>query len=380
MIKKLLVVLMIIIMNSASAQDTPEVTIGGAARFNYNYSSWKEGQKDRGGDLGFDVFRINALAKHKGIVLDAEYRFYSNYFGGGMLKKMYLGYDFDESNNLKFGLTQVPFGILPYNSNSWFFSMNFYTGHEDDYDLGFKYTYKKDALELNLAFFKNAEELRFGSTTDVDDRRYAYDIGSIELNGKKVYRNKEINQVNARLVYTLNEVNQIGFSAQYGGVYNLDTKKVGYQDAFALHYMLNANNWGVKAQATYYNHSLKHPDGQATNEMALTAYAAPYLIASEAINYTIGLSYTWKPDSDLINSVIFYNDFGMMDKMEKNFEDSFMNVTGALISTGWIYVYVDYGMGKNQPWIGPEWTHGLASGNPEAEWESRFNINIGYYF
>jgi hypothetical protein len=37
-----------------------------------------------------DVFRINAKAKYKGIKLNAEYRLYSEGFGGGMLKQGWL--------------------------------------------------------------------------------------------------------------------------------------------------------------------------------------------------------------------------------------------------------------------------------------------------
>jgi hypothetical protein len=103
------------------AQDKPELEIGGAVRFNYNLSSWKEGQKKRGGDFGYDVFRINAKAKYKGIKLNAEYRLYSEGFGGGMLKQGWLAYDFDSKNEIQVGLTQVPFGITTYNSHNWFF-------------------------------------------------------------------------------------------------------------------------------------------------------------------------------------------------------------------------------------------------------------------
>jgi hypothetical protein len=74
-------------LTDLQAQDKPELEIGGAVRFNYNLSSWKEGQKKRGGDFGYDVFRINAKAKYKGIKLNAEYRFTEG-FGGGMLNKV----------------------------------------------------------------------------------------------------------------------------------------------------------------------------------------------------------------------------------------------------------------------------------------------------
>ena len=36
------------------AQEKPTVKLGGALRFNYNYSDWKNGNKKRGGDFAFD--------------------------------------------------------------------------------------------------------------------------------------------------------------------------------------------------------------------------------------------------------------------------------------------------------------------------------------
>ena len=89
-----------IAVNAQSEQEIPKVTVGGALRFNYNYSDWKEGSKDRGGDFGFDVFRIDVDAAYKKIILDAEYRFYSKSSGGGMLKSGWLGYTFTPQDQI----------------------------------------------------------------------------------------------------------------------------------------------------------------------------------------------------------------------------------------------------------------------------------------
>jgi hypothetical protein len=55
-----------------------------------------------------------------------------------------------------------------------------------------------------------------------------------------------------------------------------------------------------------------------------------------------------------------------------------------MFTAGNIYTYVDMAAGKNQPWLGSGWTNDLAEGTlegtPDADWEMRFNINIGYYF
>ncbi len=374
------------------AQDKPSLELGGALRFNYNYSTWKPAQKKRGGDFGYDLFRINAKAAYKKVTLNSEFRIYSKDFGGPMLKQGWIGYDFNEQSNLQIGLTQVPFGITQYNSNSWFFSLNYYVGLEDDHDMGIKYTHTGEHWDYTLAFFKNAEELRFGNGTDVSDSRYSYDVASIDLNGdgNLNLRNKEVNQVNGDLTYKIvsdGSQQRIGISAQYGGLFNLDTENIGNHYAFAAHYELKVKKFGVKGQFANYGYNPENPLGETREVMAMTAYGAPYLVASRANIYSLGLSYSiplsWGP----ISNMVLYNDLGIMDKLKENFDPSIMNVTGAMLTAGSVYTYIDFAAGKNQPWLGPVWTNALGSGGTQHRdtnvfegWDMRFNINIGYYF
>lgn len=367
------------------AQEKPVVDIGGALRFNYNYSSWKDAQKKRGGDFGYDVFRLNAKAAYKGLKLNAEYRFYSEDFGGAMLKQGWIAYDFNNNNELQFGLTQVPFGITKYNSNSWFFSLNYYVGLEDDHDMGLKFTHLGEKWDYSLAFFKNAEELRFGNLSDVSDSRYSYDVSSIDItgDGNLNIRNKEVNQLNGNLSYKIENQkakHRLGVSAQYGGLFNLDTEEMGNRYALAAYYELKAGKLGIKVQVTNYKYNPENLDSEPDNVIAMTAYGAPYLVAAEASLYTLGLSYTIPLEWGPVSNVVIYNDFGYMDKAESNFENSIMNVVGAMFTAGNIYTYFDLAAGKNQPWLGSEWTNALSSGTPDADWEMRFNINVGYYF
>ncbi len=377
--------LSLLITACAFSQEKPELRLGGALRFNYNYSTWKDGQQDRGGDFGYDVFRMNAKGSYKGIKLNAEYRLYSDDFGGGMLKQGWIAYDFNPKDEIQIGLTQVPFGITQYNSNSWFFSLNYYVGLEDDHDMGVKFQHRGERLEYDVAFFKNAEELRFGANTDISDSRYSYDVSSIDLDGDGILdlRNKEVNQVNAKVAYKLGNErvkHKLGVSGEFGGLYNLDTKKTGNHYAMAAHYELNTKRFGAKAQVAHYNNNPKNKEGETEDVVAMTAYGAPYLVASKATLYTVGLGYSipvkWGP----ISNIHVYNDFGYMDKAVDRFNDSFMNVTGAMVTAGNVYTYFDFAAGKDQPWLGPEWTNALASGTDDANWEMRFNINIGYYF
>jgi hypothetical protein len=52
------------------------ITIGGAIRSNYNYTSYSEGNKDRGGDFDFDIFRINARGEIGDVSVNGEIRFF----------------------------------------------------------------------------------------------------------------------------------------------------------------------------------------------------------------------------------------------------------------------------------------------------------------
>jgi len=358
---------------SSFAQEDPELKIGGALRFNYNLSSWKDGQKDRGGDFGYDMFRVNVNGSYQGIYIDAEYRLYSRSFGGGFLKQGWLGYRFNEKEEIQVGLTQVPFGIQQYNSHNWFFNLTYYFGLEDDHDMGVKYVHIDDKFEYNLAFFKNAEELRFGGTSEVSPDRYSYDV---------VGRNKEVNQFNGKLIYKFGDSikNRLGTSVQYGGLYNLDTEKTGTHYGLALHYEMFYKNWNVKLQAMNIDHDPENLPGESREIIKMGAYGFPYEVASDFNIYTIAISKSIPVELGPISNIQFYNDFGYQDKKVDNFEDSFMNVTGMLITAGQVYTYVDYAAGYNQSWLGGNFVDDFSTGNPDAKWEARFNINIGYYF
>ena len=368
------------------AQDKIKLKIEGALRFNYVLSSWKDSQIKRGGDFGYDVFRIAPKVSYKGVSLNAEYRFYSNAFGGGMLKQGWFQFGLSAKDTIQLGLAKVPFGITPYNSNNWFFSINYYVGLEDDHDMGIRYMRQMKKFDLYFAYFKNAEEFSFGNNSDISNSRYAYDIASKDLNGdgELNLRNKEIHQFNAKVVYKLGEggvKHRIGTSLQYGGIYNLDTEKTGRHVAAALHYKLETKHVGIKAQTVFYQIDPRPPDGETSQIIAMTAYGAPYFVAAEASTYTLGISYKLAIKDFFISELIFYNDFGYMDKSNSAFDDTIMNVLGIGVTTGPVFTYIDMASGKHMPWLNPDYDNSLGEGSTLSDsWETRFNINFGYYF
>lgn len=358
---------------SVAAPDKIKVDIGGVLRYNYNLSSWKPNQKKRGGDFGFEVFRINVDAVHKKWELHLDQRFYSAAFGGLFLKYGWIQYNLDSQSHLKLGLIPSYFGVQQFNSHSWFFQLPFYLGFEDDHDMGISYDLETDKFKLDIGFYKNAEKLTFSDNAPISDDRYNYDFSG---------RNQEVNQINVRSNYKYGTTakQQVGFTIQYGGIWNIDTKSVGSHFAYGLHYELDVKGFNLKAQYLSYDNRPENADGESRDLIEMTAYGAPYNTAAKASIYSIGVSYTFPINKGPLNSIQVYNDYSYMDKAVSSWEDTQMNILGALIDMNPVYIYTDLGLGKHQPWLGPQWTDALTTGDPENSWEYRFNVNFGYYF
>lgn len=355
-----------------SIKERPEFHLGGALRFNYNFSDWNSGHRDRGGDFGYDVFLLHPSASYKGFMLDADFRFYSTAFGGFMLKYGWIGYRFSDRNHLEIGLTKVPFGIQPSSANNFFFQISYYVGLEDDSDMGIKFVHRDDRWEYALAFFKNADELLFGDKNETSDDRYGYDVAG---------RNKEMNQLNGQFIYKYGEnvKQKIGMSAEFGQLYNLDTRNSGTHFAFAAHYVLDWRHWNIKAQISTYAMYPKNLPGEDRDLVSMTAYGASYLVAAKANIYTFSFSHTFHLKSKWLQRIQMYHDFGIIQKWKKQFKSSSQNVSGFLLSMGPVYTYIDYAMGLHQAWLGPDW-NAFGAGTGSNSWHARFNINVGYYF
>ena len=363
---------LLVVISQAQERVLPKFKLGGALRFNYNFCDWKPGHRDRGGDFGFDVLYFKLSGSYRNIILSADYRFYSKDFGGPMLKYGWIGYQFNDKSQMQLGLTGVPFGIQPIASHNFFLQIAYYIGLEDDSDMGIKYLYQGDTWDFTFAFFKNADELLFGSDNETSDDRYGYDVAG---------RNKEINQFNGQAFYKFGESTRqrLGGSAEFGQLYNLDTRKNGTHYAFALHYELTTKRVSLKAQLTTYAMNPKNGEGDDDELISMTAYGAPYLVAAKANVYMLGAGYTIPVNRKFLKKIQVYNDFGWLDKQNNDYKDSFQNVTGCMLDGGPVCIYVDYALGKNHGWLGPNF-NGFGAGGESDSWHARFNVNVGYYF
>ncbi|AXJ00237.1 hypothetical protein CYPRO_0960 [Cyclonatronum proteinivorum] len=369
----------------SSDSDEPSLHVGGALRFNLLLQNYESDITPNSGTFTLDTWRLNAVYNNPGgIGMNFEYRFYPT-FNTHFIKQAWLQYDFSPQTQAQLGVTQVPFGNLQYNSNNWWFSLNYYVGLEDDHDMGIKFTHRTDSWQWDFAYFFQPEPagpangeaaFNFGGSG-----RYSYDVipdGDLSL--------QERNQFNVRGAYQLPN-GEVGASVQFGQLYNEVLDEFDTRYALAAHANLNYGNFNVKPQLTYYNMNATDDFGNTSPVVRMGAYGSPYDVATDALIATLGLAYSYDVDWGPVTNLLFYNDFSYMEKyLDEDFdaEHVIQNITGVLLSAGPVFTYFDIAQGYNHPWLTDDFGVGLGPGHGdlggEAEYNIRFNINIGFYF
>ena len=382
--------LLLLGLNTVKAQEEQEdyLKIGGAVRFNIYDKSWVSDQTQP--EATFDTWRINVSARKAGVDLNFEYRFYPT-FGTHFIKQGYLGYGFSDDVYMSVGVSQVPFGITPYASYSWWFQAPYYVGLEDDYDMGIKFDITSiENLDINVGYFRQSEpegplyggDVTFGNS---GAGRYSYDI--VPSNGSS---NRELDQFNLRAAYHISDGLEVGLSGQFGGIYNQVLNQRKMSNAFAAHVLAKSGNFSFKGELISYNYNSLADNGSSLETITMGAYGFPYEVATKANMYVAGMNYSWPVEFGPISNIEAHVDYTFIDKANENFTDAHHLIPGFLITAGNIYTYIDYAMGKNQPWLAETFGTGLGKGTLDAtgqpislsdlKWERRFNINIGYYF
>ena len=344
------------------------VKIGGALRYNLFTKSWINDKTDP--QLTWDTWRLNVDARAAGIDMSFEYRFYpadNSHF----LHHGWLGYGINKDLYMKVGVSQVPFGISQFASHSWWFQIPYYVGLEDDYDMGIKFDYTGiKNLTLNMAYYHQAEPQ--GSPNFA--ARYSYDITPSDSASLK-----EIGQFNLRAAYKVTDHIELGLSGQYGRNYNSVLKKSEASTAFAGHLLADLGKFNFKGEYIHYNYGAKDNLGRNMDKVQMGAYGSNYNVAAIGNIYAAGLSYSIDVDLGPISNIQPYIDYSVIDKPALGYKPTQHFVPGVLITAGKVFTYVDYAFGKNNAWLGA-WENGLAEGSADAKWESRFNINMGFYF
>ena len=321
-----------------SLKQLPKVKIGGALRLNYSWKNYDQQNMDRLGDFGFELFRLNADIDYKDIFMSVEYRWYGDF---NAIHHGYFGYHLTDHSSIQIGIHQVPFGILPYSSHSFWFNATYYLGFEDDYDAGIKFVYDSKSWNIQGAFYKNPEYIdseRYG--------RYSFDLVTDDIQ-----TNQEINQFNIRSVYKwkLNEdlIMNLGASIESGQIYNKTTEKKGNRHAFALHNNMFYKNWNLHFQWIDYEYNPENPEGLSDDTIQFGAFMYPFMVSSKANVYTFNLANEINIEGKYLDKLKLYVNMSMVRPKQGYGSDSKQIVLGTTLIKRGLYAYFDYIFGQN---------------------------------
>jgi len=354
-----------------------KIKVHGAVGFGWSTREFNEGQTDRGGDANFDVLKLQIDGTlDNDITLSADYRIYQYM---RTIKHAYMEYPFAEHWRGQLGISQVPFGNLPYNSNNFYFNTTYYAGLEDDNDAGINFIGDYGNHDIRFAYYKNDElggiDAYLGDSSR--DDRYSVDITGKKDPGDGIYDEPgagnelaEKNTFNFRYAYDFNGT-EVGASLMYGGIEGEDGD-AGDRSAYALHVKTEIKDVNVMFQYTNYKYDIDDYD----SDLISVGYFGFYdSLPTEATLYNLNLAYDWDVNWGPVTNVMLYNDYNLMTNKSGDFDnDTIFNVTGLLFTAGSLYTYVDYAVGQNQPFVG-----GSLAGDSD-ETESLVNVNFTLYF
>ena len=336
----------------------PAFDLGGAVRFNYGWLDY--GPTSR---LQLELLRADLSAAAGPVFFSAQYRWYD---GFDALHHAYAGWNLSESTQLKAGVQQVPFGLLPTVSQSFWFGSGYYLGIEDDYDAGLTLTRTHGSHQWTAGWFAGDE---YGSGKRYD--RYSFDVADTP---QRPYRERQRVHLRYENTRTLNGGDLLlGASGFSGRVQNTQTGQHSGHHGAALHAQWKRDGWTTQLQWARYRYSV--PGGR----IALSAFQAPFEIAAEADVPSANLAYSFGRQRWL-DDVTCYNNLSMTRPVRRHqgVRDSWQNVTGCSLQKGVMLTYVDWIAGKNMWFAGGDGI-GLDTGGP-SRWHSRLNLNIGFYF
>ncbi len=314
-----------------------------------------------------------SIASTKGYNTNDSYHF---------LHTGWLGYEFENSDQLHVGVNRVPFGPGAYGvSQSWFFDQHYYIGLADDMDLGLKYQIQRGDLAIDLAYYYSDEGTWSGSSED--SSRYSYDVVNETGDGYQ-----ERNQFNLRVIYAFefDAVDlDLGGSAQYGQLESRGPQDDGHHYALSVHPVFRLDNWTLATQLTYYEFSVDESatEVDGTDRLVqLGAYDFPTEAAAEAWIGAVSLSYKYEtPGIGWLDYVLPYIEYSTIMKEESEFNDSELMTVGAAWARGGWYIYTEMATSNGNDFVGNESGFDSRFGaNPDDDWETRYNINIGYYY
>lgn len=334
--------------------------LGGAVRFNHAWRDFGALKGDHEFDL--ELLRVDARGQRGPWHFSLQYRWYEDF---DAVHHAWFGYRLDDENDLRVGIQQVPFGLLPYASHGFWFGSGYYLGIEDDYDLGVVWRHDRGDANWQLGLFAGDEYgdgARFG--------RYSFDVATTPA---LPYRERARlhGRYERRFAWGDDWRARLGASAFGGRVENQISGRRENHRGAALHAEIARGPWSLQLQWARYDYDVPG------RRIALSAFDFPFEIASGADVLTTNLAYAFG-ERGWFDVITCYSDFSTTRASGPGLADSWLNVTGCSFARGAMFTYVDWVTGRNMWFVGGP---GVGIAEPGGDrTRARLNINIGFYF
>lgn len=369
-----------------AADSESGLKIGGAlrARYDYTFDNVQNVSK-----LSFDTFRIDVNYDSPTFYGSAQYRFYGGAYPYDYTDEVgrinfpawaWVGYKTSDSTRVVAGINQMPFGLLPYVSSTFYQSLVNVVGLEDVHNLGAKFQYKSGPVDLQLGFYPADGGDWAGTSRDAN--RYSVNVVHADSYVTGGSNNEERNIAVGRLAYTFRHSeessSEIGVSALHSTLHNADTGDDGDRRAYALHYGGKFGAVGVLAEAGRQSMSPRNPSATGDDTVTFGAYDGSFNVASKGNFYSGEVSYALPWTLGPVKNITPYLNYSIFTKDKSGFKDSHRVIAGAYFSAGPLFIYTEMRWGRNDPYTG-DFVSGAAAGG-EDKWKKAFYANIGYYF
>jgi len=336
----------------------PHFDLGGAVRFNYG---WLDYGPTQGLDL--ELLRVDLDAGTGPLFVSAQHRWYD---GFDAVHHAYVGWNATDALVLKAGIQQVPFGLLPTASHSFWFGSGYYLGIEDDYDPGLVLSHGRDGHTVHVGWF-SGDEYGDGARS----ARYSFDVAQTP---EHPYREQD--RVHLRYERSSDRAGGtllLGGSAFSGHVLDVGSRRRHGHHGAALHAQWTHGGWTTQLQWARYRYDVPG------ERIAMSAFLAPFEIAAEADVPTANVAYSFGKRGWL-DDVTCYNNLSMTAPVHAGpgVRESWQNVSGCSLQKGPMLTHMDWIAGRNMWFAGG---NGIAIDDGDrARWHSRFNLNVGFYF
>ena len=393
---------------------TGQLHIGGAVRMRYDYVDYPTGGCGTGATtaqvcdptagfsgLDFDTLRFETKYTSPTWNGYVQYRWY----GGGAraggydayngykhlgdfhtLVDAWAGYKFNASHQLQVGLQPIPFGVGKDWGNTFYLGIANPLGLEDVHNLGAKYTYEGNGLNIQAGYFP-----RDGGTYHGKDSKYGGGGDRYTVNFDKGYGvtdNEEKDMIIGKVAYTFKHAEksstEVGLSGWRSKIENKMTQQDGHRTAWMVHAKSQFDKLGLMAQAGKLDISQEAlaTTGAAAGTVYVGGFDGSFRIAPKGNIYVAEVNYAVDGNWGYISGVMPYINYSTYKKSNSAFADSTRIIPGVQFSFGKLYVYAEMHYGKNDPYVGQSYDSALAEGGgvDRNKWQKAFYMNIGYYF